>query len=671
MIRSGWISIAALFVCGTLVGLVRAAQPPTRVPPVGPLPVIASTDAAPLDGSVALGVCADFKLNLGVTTVDLPEIVSKGGDPGWIWVQKAVPSAARYRSVVGTVTKSQVTYEDFPALHDSHDMNVIVKVDPAYRDLLSDSNEPNEADEDAVLPATSIETEWEIGTFPNEHAKNSPERFMPKWTWPSIGDRVWIEGNWIFDCGHPKLIGGKKHYRTEIHPPRAIATMHQQVRRMAAANAFVPVTATNLYIHGRGGYITDTLNCGAKLIVSSNPNSCPTKTTPINDRYEFDILAPPRTSPSASLITEIVTGPGNNVSIAPILEAHPENNPPSVHVTVPLKGTGVQPTDTYARRIYVGWNVPSRRNVLHLRTTLSKMDLHEDQDLDPGDCECTFFWMNINKAENAWIRLSDFAQGNMNDYDDDGGLGNGEMSFRGATFDFYLLDGDTFTVRANGYDQDCFDNLFGNHKFTVSSFANCYIGTGAFKAEPGDNDPFAALEKNYGAPSYGTGKQDVTAKGEYELEFTTTLLETIPPPPDPTKTKIGERARVKINYITIVDDCDGFGAGDGDMYGELRVNGQLLWSVPESQNIKRGDGDRIEINRFVDQNFLNASGGGFQITGFVNDSDSGLTGKDDKVGVWNLTENFPFNYGNRDVRSKPDCESRLNYTVEKVNDIVQ
>jgi hypothetical protein len=663
-----WVWIVMVGAFGSLIVL---GQRQPVVPP-GPLPLLVEQpqSPSPIDGSLAQGVCADFRLNLGVGSVDLPEIVSDGGDPGWIWVQKAVPSASRMRSVVGLVEKSQVTSTDFPALHDSHDLNVIVKVDPAYRDLLSDANEPNEAGNPAVVPPTDLEAEWEIGTFPKERAKNSPERFIPKWAWPSVGDRVWMNGNWIFDCGHPKVISGKKHYRSEIHPPRAIAGMRRTVRRMPGANnAFVPVTATNLYIHGRGGYVTDTLYCGAKLIVSANPDSCPTKTSPIAERFEFDIQAPPRPSQAAALITQVVSGPGNTVTIAPILEPHPETG--SVHVIVPLANSGVQPTAVYARRIYVGWNVPARQNVLHFQLTLNKMDLHEDQDLDPGDCECTFFWMNVDKAENAWIRLSDFAQGNMNDYDDDGGFGNGEIKFSGATFDFYVLDGERYTVRANGYDQDCFDDLFGNHKFTTGSFANCYLGKGLFKGEPGDNDAYAGLERRFGAPSYGSGNQDVTAQNQYELEFSVKLLETIPPPPDPTKTKVGERARLKINFITIVDDCDGFGAGDGDMYGNLRVDGQVLWSVPESQNIKRGDGERIEINRFVDRNFLNASGGGFQITGFVTDSDSGLTGGDDKVGVWDLRENFPLSYGTRDVRSKPDCESRLNYTVEKVNDILQ
>jgi hypothetical protein len=112
----------------------------------------------------------------------------------------------------------------------------------------------------------------------------------------------------------------------------------------------------------------------------------------------------------------------------------------------------------------------------------AQWDLHEDHDTDPGDCECTFFWMNVDKAPNEWIRLSTFATGNMNDYDDDGGLGDGEMGFSGAAFDFYVTGGQPFNVRAHGYDQDCLDDLFGNPDLLLTALGiiDCYAGSGVF-----------------------------------------------------------------------------------------------------------------------------------------------------------------------------------------------
>ena len=63
------------------------------------------------------------------------------------------------------------------------------------------------------------------------------------------------------------------------------------------------------------------------------------------------------------------------------------------------------------------------------------------------------------------MNLADFAQGNMNDYDDDGSFGDGYMDFAGATFDVLVQDGQPFRVRTTGYDQDCLDDWFGDHGF--------------------------------------------------------------------------------------------------------------------------------------------------------------------------------------------------------------
>ncbi|WP_442854685.1 hypothetical protein [Fischerella sp. PCC 9605] len=108
-----------------------------------------------------------------------------------------------------------MSHTDFPAVHNSHDMVFNLLVDRGQEDILSDvgRDDPN----DARRPDT-LHLEWETGTFPSERGRNSPERYFPKWAWPSVGDRVWANGHWIFDCGHPT--NGK--YRTEIHPIRAL-----------------------------------------------------------------------------------------------------------------------------------------------------------------------------------------------------------------------------------------------------------------------------------------------------------------------------------------------------------------------------------------------------------------------------------------------------------------
>ena len=512
-------------------------------PQEGPPPIDVRT---PIDGSAP--ECDDGQnlledlinvivaaTSLGLADVEIPE-------PGWTWVD----SNARLRTVTGVVTRSQITHTDFPAAHDSHDQNTDVLVDLGQEDILSDVGKDSATDQ---RDPDTLEVEWEIGTLPGETGKNAPERFFPKWAWPNVGDRVWVNGNWIFDCGHPEAFPppfGAAHYRTEIHPPRAIASMRQQARTLPGTGITpVPVTATDLYIHGRSGFVIESLICGPGVVF--NPfQTCiesPHRGTPIDDDFEFLIRLPPRPSEQVALSAFVQDGPGNTLTgsaLAPDFVLLPDTNatclsmlppmpsPKCVKVTIPLDGSGARKEDVYARQIYIGWVFPSD-SLRHFQLTLNRMDLHEDQDLDPGDCECTFFWMNVDRSTDEWIRLSDFAQGNMNDYDDDNWFGDGEMDFSGAMFDFFVANGQDFTVRAHGYDQDCLDDLFGDHVLldaTVLGYIYCYFPLGPALFNYGDNDNYNTIHAVFGPPDYGVGNQDVPARSsgpffgsEYELEF--------------------------------------------------------------------------------------------------------------------------------------------------------
>ena len=61
-----------------------------------------------------------------------------------------------------------------------------------------------------------MEMEWEIGT-----ANDGRDDRFPKEFWPSVGDRVWMIGRYIFDCGHPDT-----GPRSELHPAIAVAFTH-------------------------------------------------------------------------------------------------------------------------------------------------------------------------------------------------------------------------------------------------------------------------------------------------------------------------------------------------------------------------------------------------------------------------------------------------------------
>lgn len=512
------------------IGAPGAASPPT------------ARAATPVNGANAN--CDSFNLSLlGIFDItQFPE-------PGWTWVNPG----DKLKSVSGTVTGSFVTHTDFPAVHDSHDQNTHVEVDPGYEGLLSDVNDPGE-----------IEMEWEIGTFPYEQSGDPPERTYPRWAWPNVGDRVWFDGNWIFDCGHPDEVqigtienplGGppipitENHYHSEIHPARASAAMRDQVHTLPGTGTTpVRVTATDLYIHGRSGFVGDDLECGQAIIVgdgSCGVSPYPHRGTPIDDDYNFAICLPPKPSDSAVLATSMEARPGNTIAIDPLLDpqpasgpcADPKFGPIQLDVHVPLAGTGVTPDDVLGRTIYAGWLYPPE-GLKHITANLKLGVLHEDQDLDPTDCECSFFWVNVDKSTDEWFRLTPYEiptdddagllcpshTNTLNDWDDDGGCGNGHLNFNGPNFDFYVVDGQDYTFRTVAYDQDCLDGLFGEHVIAetvggviIPNLTALALGACFIPPNTADNDSYDAATVVNLPP--GNGQRVAPPSNQFELFF--------------------------------------------------------------------------------------------------------------------------------------------------------
>jgi hypothetical protein len=474
----------------------------------------------------------DGVLNEAVSTSDTLDdlgVVGAGTDVvalfdehiSWQWIDRENP----YRSITGKVTSSDVSSEDFPSTHLSHDQNFHVRVDAGQEGLISVVNDGHV---DSRGQHTDIEVEWETGISPSEtHGDGTaglvvsgPQHVItggpifPEWVWPSVGDRVWVNGNWIYDIAHE--VGGR--FRSEIHPPRAIAVMRDQfVPLQASAGVPVEVTATDLYIHGDGGLAPRVLESNDRHV--GDPLRPITGLNPIDENFEFDIPLPARPANSAFItpFIEISDGPGNTVDIPLRAELNPSGS--SVHVTVPLAGSGITPADVYARRIRVGWPSPPD-NLHHIQLTLDSMLVRDD--MDPfGDGELSFFWFNLGRAsQHEWIRLSDHTTQNMDD------VGSGStIRFSDTTFDYYtravsaieLAMGDPVThaftfipMSANGYDQDGVEKFFGTN----------FLGADALD----DNDKFGDFPSTaFVVVSVSTQPSTFTLsnKGdEYRLNFT-------------------------------------------------------------------------------------------------------------------------------------------------------
>lgn len=501
---------------------------------------------------------ARMMLSLSGMTDTCPDFA--GFDIGWTWVDATNP----IRQITGKVLpfeldkgevdssgdeledgnkSSFLTHTDGPPYHDSHDFNAHIIVDPEFRDsMVSPINDLLDGtgpyDSLFVPPAVQMEIEWEAGILPGETHGDGSVHSFPKWAWPSPGDRVWYTGHFIYDCGHSIELDGEDRYKSEIHPAIAVASMRDQVATLPGTGPTpVPVVATDLYIHGNGGYATQVLTNNSIFGGSA------AHTTSIDRDYDFDIHLPPKPTDSATVAFTVADGPGNNIGVpAVITEDLTDSADPKLHVHVPLAGSGVANLDVYARKIVAGWAVP-QEGIRHVKITLNQMILHEDMEIAGFDGELSFFYLNVPQAPDEWQRMSDFEiptledfdlidpcfdhTNIMDDYDDDGGCGNGVLNFSGPTFDLFIKDPSPVQILARGYDQDCYDDAMGIYDLPgFTATAACSV-----PPENGDNDLYNVFSAQLDAPNYGAGTlHKSNIDNQYELFFT---VEELAPPPQP------------------------------------------------------------------------------------------------------------------------------------------
>jgi len=215
---------------------------------------------------------------------------------------------------------SEVAEEDLWWTHFTHDFTFKVIPDPAYQRLLSSWVNPD----GTTGVHTDMEVEWDSASLMDE--KEGYQRIwgaVPEFVWPAVGDRVWVSGRWIFDCGHPSSDDvAHVQFGSEIHPPRALVafrlnhpaldsfpTSRSSAPNFPAPQSYlpvtgvpvtlppgvpnsgptnIPVTEADIFVSGNGGAAND--------LCSITPNPCAGHTGPIlpvNDRnYVFDVYPP-------------------------------------------------------------------------------------------------------------------------------------------------------------------------------------------------------------------------------------------------------------------------------------------------------------------------------------------------------------------------------------------
>jgi hypothetical protein len=303
-------------------------------------------------------------------------------DPQWRLVNGDFPV-----TLEGQVTSSKLAWDDNGIDHHSRDRNFFVVPDEAFAHLLASPGNFQQGEDNEQ---GRIEVEWESAAF-------------PAWALPMMGDRVHVEGSWIWDCAH-----GENGYRTEIHPPRLVMTLRNaadqdwskdcqpdpnnpdcvngQVTIPARSgwtdtmpglgSVPVPVTRADVFASSDGGEAREQETCFGIAFLPPPPGCPPDWYQDLRDKqYDLFVPAPPKPDQNAQLIQKLVprgflTCSSDNDCGGAVdeLATHPErftftedDGPnPGVHIHVDL--TGPEPPSQlygFGFTLELGWNRPA------------------------------------------------------------------------------------------------------------------------------------------------------------------------------------------------------------------------------------------------------------------------------------------------------------------------
>lgn len=313
----------------------------------------------------------------------------------WLTV-KPWHGPADYELLKGGVPESRISSTDNNFNHDSMDLNVFVRPDPAFRRILGRGQGQDR-----------VEVEWE-------------EAHVPDAVRSTRGDQASVLGYWIYDCDHDS--------RTEIHPPVMLATHRPRAVPIPQSagygtNVYVPGIVTELWINAHAGEITG--NCsrtglhqqggggGADL----GPHACLPQTegfdpSPIHRVYQFDVYLPrsPQTilaeaglvRPAVPLYVE-VADPRNSGGPEPDVQQVNEGGVTLLRVTLDLSRGSMS---SYSRRILAGWAyaAPDNWGLKRWKLRVRSLDVQDDGDFWGGDGDWRF-WIITNNGTQEWTKL--------------------------------------------------------------------------------------------------------------------------------------------------------------------------------------------------------------------------------------------------------------------------
>ena len=432
----------------------------------------------------------------GVLPGPLATYSPERSDPNWISVWDNRPVG-----VYGKVTETgagganqpaRVTFEDDPLTHYAHDTNFYLLPDPQYRWTVGTANYYSNGEDDSGIALGRIEVEWEALNNGTPDTYGSGSIGLPDWAIATSGDRMYVVGRWVLDCGHPEMGD-----RTEMHPPRLVAVMRQRPAVTSAMNAAAQVDiyvsghggGANLYPSGLdalldqggrgGGRIRDVLSpadqqtyyqpgplpdfevplvdllikqlSGGSAAPPINAQAGPSafswgkpapENQPVNDMdYDFDVPLPAPPAGAGPISLEVVTHAQHSTGVTEsVTYGKSADGSPVAHIHLPYRSAD---NGIYARTLKFSWNAPAPPH--HFRVTLDHLTVTSL----PGK------WQMWIDAGGQWTNLLPLAPALLN------ATQGQPIPTPGAQFDLYLRDNDTLRVLVQGYHAQCVDGLFG------------------------------------------------------------------------------------------------------------------------------------------------------------------------------------------------------------------
>jgi hypothetical protein len=444
--------------------------------------------------------------------------------PEWRSVGETAPPAQAgfhplpaLQTLEGKVTRAGVSMDDAPLSHFTHDFTFDVLPDPIYRFLL--------ANKGSAGVQKQVEVEWESGLAQGDHATNpcawrnrrgaSCGSFSAGhdigdeiWNWPGVNDRVHVEGEWIWDRGHPPA-------STEIHPPRFVAVQRDLPDKyVASPTTFFYATRADLFASSDGGALRN--NTGnpafAQRVAMSEKDYTVTLThmlprPPGNPALKVAFVR--QRAHSFPNSERFPTG----YDVAIFSDGTPDIPQGHVTVTIPWRAMPAPDDAVFARTMFLYWDaplshgVPSGFEVRRVGVTVERLEIlknGEGGDIDPD--ESRFFanaggkWLFLNEFTGATDILSDglgeSTSGAILLLRQRMGLGSSGIKSDFAfnqTLELYVPPGKELPFNVAGWEDDYIGGHFGQ---LLNPFSNC----AALRS---------FMDRHFdGADAHGQGKED-------------------------------------------------------------------------------------------------------------------------------------------------------------------